>query len=121
MTNPTWDPAEGTDAEEAVMVRAILPVTSDCVQVFINDLSIVYIANMRSKGEALFALRMFIDDVGISKQMLSDNSWKQTSDAWRKTSVVDVNDLIKYFVFHLKVTHQCPALMQSIASYYASY
>ena len=39
MTNPTWDPAEGTDAEEAAMDRAILPVTSDCVQVFINDLS----------------------------------------------------------------------------------
>ena len=140
MTNPTWDPAEGTDAEEAAMDRAILPVTSDrtpitsqrvatlskrwllkpdlvemtlgattqlasriwdeprvgryghkfrllgrkrlssrfftdtffckkslsgftCVQVFINDLSIVYIANMRSKGEAPLALRMFIDDV----------------------------------------------------------
>ena len=29
MTNPTWDPAEGTDAEEAAMGRAILPVTSD--------------------------------------------------------------------------------------------
>ena len=29
MTNPTWDPAEGTDAEEAAMDRAILPVTSD--------------------------------------------------------------------------------------------
>ena len=29
MTNPTWDPAEGTDAEEAAMDRAILPVKSD--------------------------------------------------------------------------------------------
>ena len=26
--------------------------------------------------------------------------------------VEDVNDLIKYFVFHLKVTQQSPALMQ---------
>ena len=52
------------------------------VQLFVNQNRFVYMKVMRSKAEAPYALRMFIDHVGIPELLISDNSKEQRSQAW---------------------------------------
>ncbi len=56
-----------------------------CAQIFINDLRFMFVVPMTSKGEAPYALRVFLDNVGLPKEIVSDNSWEQTSKLWLST------------------------------------
>ena len=76
---------------------------NDCVQLFVNDLRFMYTVCMRAKGEAPYALRSFIDDVGVPDEMISDNAKEETSKLWNHLVdyVVSLNNRIIHKTFRL--------------------
>ena len=54
-------------------------------QLFINDMRFIFIIPMESKSEAPQALRVFLDQVGLPREIVSDNAPEQMSREWTST------------------------------------
>ena len=56
---------------------------NNSVQIFVNDLRFMFSVCMRSKSEAPYALRAFIDDVGCPEEIITDNAKEEKSKEWK--------------------------------------